>query len=758
MIKPVKVVLLGVCAVLVLLLAGITVLFATVDPNDYKPEIAEIVKDNLGRELVFKGDISFSIYPMLGFKIGSISLGNADNFEPDAMLAVNKAEVSVKLIPLFSGKIEIGMVLLDGLTLNLEKNSAGTANWDDLAGEKESSTSEEVADTKGKSGKSFDLKSFSLEGVKITNADILYDDAQSGQKLALENVNITLGRINGLASRFPFQIDLKLSLKQLPKEIHPYVSGVVDFNRSEGKVDVEDLKFSVLNINGTGSLSAAFKNEKSFGGDIHLAEMSLRKLMKNVGFELPDGSSSHILDSFSTDITFSGSENMVTLRTAKVRLGNSTLTSKALFDNGNGTKMFKGELNLSDISLRNILQEIGIELPKSSDSKTLQSFGMSFSFAGDENSARINNAIIKIDDTTLKMIGSVTDFKHPAIRVNADVDSINLDRYLPARNSSADTQEKQSSQKSEKDSVASEADLSFLKSFDLDGHLNLGKLEVMKLPVTAVKLGVSNKDGLVTVTPFSLKTCEGKYSGKAVLDATGERPVWNAEGNVDSVNIRPLLLTLAGSDLLSGLFSAEYDLSGAGLSTESIKKSVSGTASFKLSKGVVYGFDVVKMIQDGWNEIQGTSVDEDSDGNFEFTEIEGSAKILNGHAVNKDLYVKSPILEVEGEGWADLAQNNMDYTATAYVTGIPDGDVKDIFEALNGIPLPINVKGSLSAPEVGLDTRTLGKALLAGAAQQGLNILGKEIEKSLGGSDDNADEDDDGNSEKGLENLLDGLF
>ncbi|MEJ2622737.1 MAG: AsmA family protein, partial [Candidatus Thiodiazotropha sp.] len=69
-----------------------------------------------------------------------MALGNAPGFSPDEMVRINRAEASIRIMPLLSGEVAVGTVVLDGLTLNLAKNKKGVTNWDDLAKGGESST------------------------------------------------------------------------------------------------------------------------------------------------------------------------------------------------------------------------------------------------------------------------------------------------------------------------------------------------------------------------------------------------------------------------------------------------------------------------------------------------------------------------------------------------------------------------------------------------------------------------------------------
>ena len=66
--KAIKIVamLLGIVILGVVLLAIAVPLL--IDPNDYKDELVQAVKEHTGRELKVEGDISLSVFPWLGWR------------------------------------------------------------------------------------------------------------------------------------------------------------------------------------------------------------------------------------------------------------------------------------------------------------------------------------------------------------------------------------------------------------------------------------------------------------------------------------------------------------------------------------------------------------------------------------------------------------------------------------------------------------------------------------------------------------------
>src|SRR5438105_157608 len=115
-----------------LLVLAVLILPFVFDPNQYKGNIAQAVKDATGRGLKIDGKIGWTGFPRLGITVGRVEFGNERGFGPEPMATVESATVRVALLPLLSKHIDVDTVIVDGLTLNLAKNASGGNNWEGL--------------------------------------------------------------------------------------------------------------------------------------------------------------------------------------------------------------------------------------------------------------------------------------------------------------------------------------------------------------------------------------------------------------------------------------------------------------------------------------------------------------------------------------------------------------------------------------------------------------------------------------------------
>src|SRR3970040_1470463 len=105
---------------------------ATFDPNQYKPQIVQAVKEQTQRTLKLEGDIGLSFWPSIGAKIGKASL--SERASDREFAAVEEVRVALKLMPLLSRRVFVDTVRVKALRASVVNAKDGRTNVDDLAG------------------------------------------------------------------------------------------------------------------------------------------------------------------------------------------------------------------------------------------------------------------------------------------------------------------------------------------------------------------------------------------------------------------------------------------------------------------------------------------------------------------------------------------------------------------------------------------------------------------------------------------------
>ena len=117
-------------AVVVVALGGAVAYVATIDVNQYKPEITAKVKEQTGRDLVIKGEINLGLFPPAA-TVSGVSFQNASWGSRPTMATVDSFAAQVQLMPLiFGGNIKVDRLVLKGVDVLLETDKQGRGNWE----------------------------------------------------------------------------------------------------------------------------------------------------------------------------------------------------------------------------------------------------------------------------------------------------------------------------------------------------------------------------------------------------------------------------------------------------------------------------------------------------------------------------------------------------------------------------------------------------------------------------------------------------
>ncbi len=110
-------------------IVAVIAVIAMMDFNQYRPLIADQVRQLTGRDLEIKGrlGIGLSLVPVV--EIDDVRFANAPWGSRPHMVTLKRLEVRVRLLPLLSGDIEIERLILIEPDILLETDAKGRGNW-----------------------------------------------------------------------------------------------------------------------------------------------------------------------------------------------------------------------------------------------------------------------------------------------------------------------------------------------------------------------------------------------------------------------------------------------------------------------------------------------------------------------------------------------------------------------------------------------------------------------------------------------------
>ncbi|MGZ5051243.1 MAG: AsmA family protein [Methylobacter sp.] len=654
--KPSKIILSTIAITAVLSAVIMVTLPLVIDPNDFKPEIAAAVKDKTGRELVLDGELKLSVFPWFGVETGKAVLNNAPDFPAATpFAALEQSEIRLRLLPLLSKKVYIDRIVLKGLVVNLARNQQGVSNWHDLT-ESNAALAQSPATTgPQQTQQAPPFPTVEISDIVIENARINWDDLQAGQHIEITDLNLETGKF---AFEQPVTLAVSLNARNTASQTSHDVKFNTEFNVNQ-QLNLFTLNHGELLLSSPGkSLEAQLTvNEAMFDKTQHSGKIS--------GLQLKSGELLLTANLTSTDV-----------------------------DN---KPVLQGPVNVAPFSPANFMRQLNIALPSMRDANALNKLALNFDLAATADSADLKNLAMTLDDSQIKGSVAIKNFAQPEIGFTLDIDALDVDRYLkPAEKSSKPL----TSPAMMLAAGAAAVPIETLRQLNADGTLTLGRLKANGLFMQDVRIDLNSKNGAIKTQQSVKQFYQGSYSGEISVDARGDKPALAVNDEIERAQIEPLLKDYRGAAKFSGIVNTSAQLQAR---AGEIKETLNGRFSFMLKDGAIKGFSLQKIIDKGKALLKAPAFPSDNENDQTvFSELSGTATIVNGLIQNNDLVGKASKVRVDGNGSINLNSEALDYTVDAKLL---DADDPDPDFADNAVT--IKVGGTLDQPSYTIDIASL---------------------------------------------------
>ncbi len=393
-------------------------------------------------------------------------------------------------------------------------------------------------------------------------------------------------------------------------------------------------------------------------------------------------------------------------------------------------------LEVTPFNLGELFSQLDLPFPLTADEPSLQPFESieaRGNLSGTSSGFTLSQAEVAFDESRLAGELSANNFSPPDLEFHLQMDSIDIDRYLPAGSekdsepvakTSAPIEPGNIAEKTNETSTTAAApaggssgatapaatagsptgpDFSGLRKITLKGDFSVGKITVHGGRLSDLTAIVNGAGGLFNLVSLKSTLYQGTVETSGSADFRKTTPASAVKLNIAGVQAGPMLEDFTQKKVIEGTLNAAIDLSGSGMTGEQLKTTLSGAGELLFQDGALIGIDLAQLarkIKSGFTlEQQGERPKTD------FAELSAPFTVSSGLVETQNATLKSPFIRAKSHGTVDLPSEAIDLRVTptlvASIKG--QGDQED----RSGITVPIIVGGTLKKPTFAPDLKAL---------------------------------------------------
>jgi len=699
--KPLKILVIAVSAIVLIIGLGIAYLSFVFDPNQFKSQLVELVKEKKHRTLVIDGNIQLNFFPKLGVSLEKVRLSEFES--PTQFANLDKAQVSLALMPLLQKQIVVDKVSLHGLQLRYQRDAQGKSNIDDLLAKDAAENTVKTDSTNSKQMR------FDIEGVDIANSQFEIDDQKAALKGSIKDLNLSTGKI-GDKNKTPVKFNAAFNFQQPKAEAKINLNTQLSFDMTQKSLALQDFKTQIAGKLGNDTVEVLLETAAL---NLNTERSNSEQIKLNAKLKgTQDLGTTIILNKFALQ---------------DKQLSIAEVQMQAESKQGGASKQLElkspiaMDLNTQLLKLSQLAIQLKINDPKLA--QTAIAIPVTAHVSVNLKEKNIDSVLdAKFDETQLHASVQVQNLSAPTINFKVDIDKLNLDRYIKASTEPAKATE----------SKEEDLNLAGLKALNLNGVVRIGALQVKNLHINQVNLPIKAAQGEISMNGLQAQLYQGEVAGNIRFDVDGNR--LQMQQKLSNIQINPLLVDFMNKDIVEGRGTLNLQINTHGKRVSQFKENLNGSISTQLLDGAVKGINLAKSLRDFKAKIlnktdqqQGANKNEKTD----FSALSASINFVDGVGNSDDLDMKSPFLRVGGKGKVDLRTNNLDYTAKVTVVNTATGQDGTDLSQLKDISIPVRISGPFDKLSYQLQFAQIGSEALKSAFKAKAAPVLEEKKKEL---------------------------
>lgn len=378
----------------------------------------------------------------------------------------------------------------------------------------------------------------------------------------------------------------------------------------------------------------------------------------------------------------------------------------------NGVRVFEddwslaGRIRCQDGDPKRVLAALDIDAPKVSDKRALQRLSGEADLTLSAKGGSLANLSGQLDDMPLRGSYSVQNYSAPRQVLNLTGGNFDLDRYMPAP-------EPPRRGGPPAPPTLDQLPVDTLRNLNLEGSVALRSFKLQGITTRDFKATMRAGGGTLLVKPLGGNFYGGTITGEFSAQVKGEAMQTRLAIAAKDFQAGPFMQGWAGKELVTGRADLFLDVTGIGTTDHDLLRTLDGLGSFKITDGSY----VLSGATDGQTGAQANSQANSQNGLEGFQGVQkrpagatpqypaqrrpgspfslASAKVkaTQGTFRSEDIRMNAANMVVTGKGRFSPAEDSINLTLSASMTGIPE--------------VPIKVFGRLRDPEMEIPTGAL---------------------------------------------------
>lgn len=263
-----------------------------------------------------------------------------------------------------------------------------------------------------------------------------------------------------------------------------------------------------------------------------------------------------------------------------------------------------------------------------------------------------------------------------------------------------------------------------LATFSADGKAAIDRVSLGTITLQALDAPFRLAKGVLTLDPIRFTAYQGKETGTVTVNIATTPPSYTIRTSISGLDVQQALgANTTMKDVLLGTAALQADVRGSGTTAAAIERSLSGTVHVNVTDGVLRHYPLLSALNQALGITGGTMSD------TKFESLSGSASIAGGVARTNDLLLHAGDLTMHGAGTLGLDQS-IDLQLTADFSAARSAQLaqsaaiaKRLENAQGELEVPMTVRGTASAPKIGVNVQSIAKQQLQDQIKKGLGKL-----------------------------------